>query len=808
MKTCAIVSRFLFLVILLTTNMLVIPSTAAESQTSVLAKSAAIAGIDFDTLLFIGYFDPPGDVHMCDQYYGWNAKNGGGLYMLTGLRTGQTTLINILKNSTVQNGRFKGKNLDGGAFQSIDLSYDGNIILFAWSNETDKCYHIFKVNKDGSELTQLTDGKTVYNGFLTMDMSQNDFSPCWLPNGRIVFVSERRGGYLRCSGLRPCPTYTLYSMKADGTDIFPLSYHETNEWDPSVTNDGRIVYTRWDYIDRDDCIAHHLWFCNADGTDPRCPHGNYPLPANTLSGTNFRNGKSDRPNGEWHIRAIPNSNKFVAVASGHHSHSYGHLVLIDPTVEDDNAMSQVKGITTNQTSWADAAIGPYCTPWPLAEGLYLANKDNTIILRDNTGKESVLYSSNTWRPMYPIPLQPRAKPTVAVTKTWQGERSSLPDHYRATLSVLDVSNADLSLPAGVKIKWMRIVQVMPELQPIMNNPRIGYGAESLVRMSIGTVPVESDGSVYCEAPVGKEVYFQLLDSNYCAVQSMRSGTYVHAGEQLSCVGCHENKWKAVPPYPSRLAFKRPPSPITPEANGVEPINFYRLVKPVFDAKCASCHKVQGKGPDMSYQSLLPYAFYITSNTPSTDYLNDDIVFPGHGGSRSIPGMLGARYSKLFTHLNPSHHNVNLTADETRRITLWLDCNSVELGAYHNVDAQRQGKLVWPTIDVDSLNPQGIEKNFPLPGTTLLKNGSVAKSVTPEIKISRFGSVITFENHLHQTGIISLFDCEGRRVFKCGIYANSEMISIDLKKAVPGRGTYLVDISFANGIRQRNLSIMY
>jgi hypothetical protein len=98
------------------------------------------------------------------------------------------------------------------------------------------CYHIFKVNVDGTGLTQLTDG------------TWNDFDPCWLPNGRIAFISERRGGYLRCG--RVCPVYTLYDMAADGSDITCLSFHETNEWHPSVTHDGRIVWTRWDYVDR------------------------------------------------------------------------------------------------------------------------------------------------------------------------------------------------------------------------------------------------------------------------------------------------------------------------------------------------------------------------------------------------------------------------------------------------------------------------------------------------------------------------------------------------------------------------------
>ncbi len=115
---------------------------------------------------------------------------------------------------------------------------------------------------DGSELTALTDG------------SHNDFDPCVLPSGRIVFLSDRVGGNARC-GDRYDPTYSLHAMMPDGSDIISLSYHDTNEWHPSVDNNGMLVYSRWDYVDRDSDIAHHIWHCFPDGRDPRRYHGNY-----------------------------------------------------------------------------------------------------------------------------------------------------------------------------------------------------------------------------------------------------------------------------------------------------------------------------------------------------------------------------------------------------------------------------------------------------------------------------------------------------------------------------------------------------
>ncbi len=202
--------------------------------------------VNFDRILFIKrHFNPNAEKtgnHMCDQYFGFNAIAGGGLFILEHPFSDNPKVRNILENSVCENGRFKGRKLTSqGGFLSPDLSWDGKTILFAYTDiagnpqrykwTQDNAWHIFKVNVDGSGLRQLTDGST------------NDFDPCLLPNGRIVFISERRGGYGRCHG-RPVPSFTLHSMNPDGSDIVTLSPHETNEWHPSVDNNGMIIYTR------------------------------------------------------------------------------------------------------------------------------------------------------------------------------------------------------------------------------------------------------------------------------------------------------------------------------------------------------------------------------------------------------------------------------------------------------------------------------------------------------------------------------------------------------------------------------------
>jgi hypothetical protein len=259
------------------------------------------------------------------------------------------------------------------------------------------------------------------------------------------------------------------------------------------------------------------------------------------------------------------------------------------------------------------------------------------------------------------------------------------------------------LPKDANVTRLRIVQVFPKTTELEDEPRVSRYSESLVRSSLGTVPVEKDGSVYCVVPSGKEVYFQLLDDKGMAVQSMRSGTFLHPGEMLACVGCHENKQVPQPSQQTVTALQRPPSQLEPELAGmaglepVETVNFYRLVKPVLDARCVGCHKDQGKGPDMSYASLGEYMFGFEGRW---DMLNKEKV----GGSRTLPGRFGARVARLYSEgyltgeasLCPGR--VKLDESELRRMTLWLDLNSNELGAYHDEAAQKTGKLVVPNLE--------------------------------------------------------------------------------------------------------------
>jgi hypothetical protein len=284
------------------------------------------------------------------------------------------------------------------------------------------------------------------------------------------------------------------------------------------------------------------------------------------------------------------------------------------------------------------------------------------------------------------------------------------------------SDAAGTLPQGVKVKWMRIVQVFPQMLDnwfsLESVSQISFATDSIGRMPLGIVPVEEDGSVFCEAPVGKAIYFQLLDEQGMAVQSMRSATYVHPGEHLSCLGCHEDKWQGSPrPSVRPMALQRPPSKLVPEvASGAVPFNYMQLVKiPVFDKKCVPCHAKNPKAPDMSYASLARNDWVFSQ--PGE---HNSLSWIGVGGSRTTPGKFGARASGLLQSLTtkPHHKDLGLTADDWRRITLWLDLNSNEIGWIGNdrsqIAAQKRGAALWPPVDVDPSHPTGVETSFPVP----------------------------------------------------------------------------------------------
>ena len=685
--------------------------------------------LNFDSILFLKHNKQArGYRHMVDQYLGFNAEKAGGVFVLRKPFSEQPVVESLLAKSVVESGRLKGRVLENqGSFISLELDFDGRSILFAFTEaehgvpenasfanqycsqeelkkdkgalhhyfRPESTYHVFRANADGSGLRQLTDGMW------------NDTDPCFLPDGRVAFISERAGGQVRC-GMRPLPSATLHAMMDDGSDIIQLSWHDTQEWQPSVDHQGMIAYTRWDYVDRDSDAAQHLWTCYPDGRDPRSSHGNYP------------ERRELRPWMEMSIRAVPGSHKYVAVAAPHHGEAYGSIVLVDPRQTDDRATAQLQRVTP-EVLFPESEFAPgvphakgthspaaevYGTPWPLNEDYFLCvydagQKNYGLYLLDAFGNRELLYRDPSLACLDPIPLRPRPRPPVVPIATAQAkaDRNGGTNLTTGVVAIMNVYDSQLPWPEGTRIKAVRVVNIFPKDNPFQDEPNMGMALQSLGRGVLGVAPVEADGSAHFKMPTGVPVYFQLLDESGLAVQTMRSDTYVHPGETLTCAGCHESRQTR--PTTQRehlpLALQRPPSTLKPETEGVYPLTFARLVQPVLDAKCVGCHDREAKAPSLHGDRFGKFGWSEAFHTLRKHAWS---MSGGNGVALkekqySIPGAVGAMGSPLYRQLAKGHHDVKLAPEELLRLTLWLDCNSNFYAAYTDAEKQARGEVVLP-----------------------------------------------------------------------------------------------------------------
>jgi len=662
-----------------------------QARWSVRKMALANPLLDFDRVLFAKRI-PPAFPHMSDQYYGWWSRPGGGIYILERFKTPSPKL------------RCLTEDFPPGSFVRPDLSHDGKRVLFAYCRfypETHKMqkidkaklpedvfYKIYEMNIDGTGRRRLTHGR------------YDDFDGRYLPDGDIVFLSTRKGqsiqctsrsaaatmeadlpdSYVRCGGdnWRPVPVFTLHRIDAAGRNIRPISAFENFEWTPSVAADGRILYARWDYIDRFNGPFMSLWSTNPNGTNPQLVYGNF----------------TKKPQCVFEARAIPNSQKLVFTAAAHHSNMGGSLVLLDRTrgTEFDRPLTRL----TPDACFPETEGWPkhyYANPYPLSEQFFLVawsdkplpphsfvttderNPVNPlgIYLYDAFGNLELLHRDPDIAAMYPIPVRPRIKPPAHPEMVdWNGPQEGrflVQDVYRGLTGIERGSAGSL-----------RIIGVPPKTQPHMNNPSLGVSREDPGKFVLGTVPVESDGSAYFRVPSGISLFFQALDRDGYAVQTMRTLTYIQPGRTLSCIGCHESRDLAPLRGPRPIAARRPPSRITPGPPGSWPLRFDRLVQPVLDKSCVSCHGPAGDDPKA-------LAFDLTPARSDKDL--EKLAFEKDA---SIVNQCPARNSKLLAMLTAPHPHadVHLSPDALDRLTTWMDTYAQKLGSFSD-DQEKQLK---------------------------------------------------------------------------------------------------------------------
>jgi len=645
--------------------------------------------LDFDDLLFVKRV-PGSFTHMSDQYYGWWSRPGGGLYVLEDFKSDEPRL------------RCLTSELPPGSILRPDVSYDGTKVLFAYcryyaglAQEPDKLnkanvpedafYHLFEMRLDGSGLRRLTRGK------------YDDFDGRYLPDGQIVFLSTRRGQhvqcgpasaeasadgqlpdcYVRCGGgpSRPVAVYTLHVMDADGKGLRQISPFEMFEWTPSVDHEGRILYARWDYVDRHNMPYMSLWSTMPDGTNAQAVFGNF----------------TTNPHCIFEARAIPSSQKLIFTGCGHHAFTGGSLVLLDLNRAADGEAAMTR--LTPEVVFPESEGWPqtyFANPYPLSETHYLVAwsaaplppgtprpdwgmpgppNDLGLYLFDAFGNLTLLYRDPEISSMYPLPVRPRAKPLVI------SPRADYAGSQEGRMLLLDVYEGLESIPRG-SVRQLRLVGIPVKTHPTMNYPSIGLTNDDPGKFVIGTVPVEDDGSAYFHVPSGVSFFLQAVDSEGMAVQTMRSATYVQPGQTYTCVGCHEPR-NTAPPNSYPAAMRRAASKIAPGPEGSWPLDFHELVGPVLEKHCTGCHKPKAEGAQFDLTAEKSYDSLVNYGKPSLR----EHVQARYGQGRSVAGACASTVSPLVKLLKQGHYDVKLRPDDWLRLYTWMDTYAQRQGSF-------------------------------------------------------------------------------------------------------------------------------
>lgn len=458
----------------------------------------------------------------------------GGRLCRLNLRTGELTVL--LDDPT-------------GGVRDPNVHYNGRKILFSYRKGGTETYHLYEIGVDGSGLKQLTDGP------------DNDIEPVYTPDGRIVFCSSR------CHRFVPCwrtQVATLYGCDADGSNVRMLSNNAEQENTPWMMPDGRILYMRWEYVDRNQMLYHHLWTINPDGTGVMVFFGNQHPGIAMLD-----------------AKPIPGTDKVVAVFSPSHglAEHMGPIAVVDPSRGPDD-MSMAREIGKRR----------FRDPYPITEDRFLVADAEGIHLLDSDGRTQPLYRPERkgarWACHEPRPIRSRPCEPMLPSRIETARATGflvLSDVYKGR-NMEGVRRGD--------IKKLLVLEQLPKPANFSGGQEpLSIGGTFTLERVLGTVPVEPDGSAYMELPAVRSLFFVALDENDLAVKRMQSFVTVQPGETTSCVGCHERRTRSPHARPEGVlaATRRPPSQIRPISGVPDVLDFPRDVQPILDKHCVDCH---------------------------------------------------------------------------------------------------------------------------------------------------------------------------------------------------------------------------
>ena len=587
-----------------------------------------------------------------------------------------------------------------GCIYDMNVSYDARTLFFSYRRQGETHWHIWRIGVDGSGLQQLTDG------------SYHDVSPCQLPDGDLVFVSTRRFGYTFC---QPGPASNLYRMTADGGDVRCVSMNTLSDLSPQMLPDGRVLFTRWEYIDRDLTFRQSLWTQYPDGTQYTLYFGNTIRDVGTF----------------WQARPLPGRNdRLVATFAPHHGFPHGAIGLIDRCDGPEggagrgfiNLTREFPVIGDRRHEWA------YRDPFPLSDRHFLCAYGGggleryRICLLDADDNRRLIYEDPQQSCYFPLPLRPVSVPPLLperVEPVPQPPQSGDENPLGVVLLADVYQGLEPTIRRG-QVKSLRVMEQTRKTEDLAaraydQSPVMSY-ATYYAKRQWGTVPVEEDGSAHFFVPALREIYFQALDDQGRELQRMTSAVQLMPGERLSCVGCHESRQTA-PLAAARLplAARRSPRQLErPAWNRDGIVDFPSVVQPVLDKYCVECH--HGGDPaggydlsgdktrffNMAYDNLLGR---------SRSYRQHDMAQGGMLADEQARGKplvhfywllrtptavnqplwTGSHASRLLEYLEGDHGGRQVAAEDRQRIYLWIDANVPYYGTYAHSRPLSPGK---------------------------------------------------------------------------------------------------------------------
>ena len=564
--------------------------------------------------------------------------------------------------------------LPNGVVRDPEVSFSGDRIVFAMRKDIKDNYHIYEMASHGTAIKQLTFAKDV-----------TDIDPLYLADDHIAFSSTREPKFCMCNRHIMA---NLFRMDKDGANIHQIGKSTLFEGHGALLPDGRILYYRWEYIDRNFGDAQGLWTTNPDGTNHAVYWGN-----NTFS-----------PGGVIDARPIPGTQKIICTFTSCHDRPWGALAIVDRRLGLDgpdpvlnmwpeNARRLMARQGNQQYGFDNfKQVQPkYEDPYPLDDSFFLCSRmtgqaeQMGIYLIDVFGNEICLHKEDKDQGCFdPMPLGARPRPAqVPNRKDFQKGTGAV-----YVTNVYEGTHMEDVAPGA--IKTLRVVESpekrfwVPSAQwggQGQENPAVAWHDFNNKRI-IGTVPVEADGSVYFEMPADTWVYFQLLDDKGMMVQSMRSGMIVQSGETIGCVGCHDNRHKAplVAQTHMPLAMRDKPRKLKDWYGPPRLFDYMAEVQPVFDKHCVTCHDY---GKEGSEKLILAGDRTHTFNASYNElWRKKYIKAVGAGPETMMPAYgWGSHTSKMMKTLLAGHNDVKLDAESFDRLATWIDINGPYYGTY-------------------------------------------------------------------------------------------------------------------------------